>query len=153
MHHCVKTGDPSASKYSACHRNTPTAEREAHASIYLKSTCDGWPHLVEIPTWEAPPTHGVWRCQHILPWSRCSVVYPVGCFMEIILYIKLITSEIIIASLSLHSYEYLRGGGVKRRSNWFSLMQMSHYQMRLTLVVRFEVLSERLFVPSSFQLI
>lgn len=29
-------------------------------------------------------------------------------------------------------------------------MQMSHYQMRLTLVVRFEVLSERLLVPSSF---
>lgn len=37
----------------------------------------------------------------------------------------------------------------KKRSNWFSLMQMSYYQMRLALV-RFEVLSERLFVPSSF---
>lgn len=103
VHHCVTTGDPSASKYSACPRNTPTAEWEVHTSIYLMSTCDGWPHLLEIPTWEAPPTHSVWRCQHILLWSGCSVVYPVGCFMEISLYIKLITSEIIIASRSLHS--------------------------------------------------
>lgn len=103
VHHCVTTGDPSASKYSACHWNTPTAEREVHTSIYLMSTCDGWPHLLEIPTWEAPPTHSMWRCQHILPWSGRSVVYPAGCFMEIILYIKLITSGIIIASLTLTS--------------------------------------------------
>lgn len=49
------------------------------------------------------------------------------------------------------AHEYLRREGVcsKKRSNWFSLMQMSYYQMRLTLV-RFQVLSEGLFVPSSF---
>lgn len=109
VHHCVTTGDPSASKYSACHWNTPTAEREVHTSIYLMSTCDGWPHLLEIPTWEAPPTHSMWRCQHILPWSGRSVVYPAGCFMEIILYIKLITSGIIIASLTLTSRIFTGG--------------------------------------------
>lgn len=63
VHHCNTTGNPSASEYSACHQSTPTAEREPHASIYLMPSCDGWPHLLEIQTWESPSKH-MWCCQH-----------------------------------------------------------------------------------------
>lgn len=111
VHHCVMTGDPSTSKYSACHWNTPTAKREAHTSIYLMSTCDGWPRLLEIPTWEAPPTHSMWLCQHIPPWSGHSAVYPIGCFMEIIIYIKSHQESSLLLWLSA-AYGYLRRGGV-----------------------------------------
>lgn len=113
VHHCVTTGNPSASKYSTCHWNTPTAEREGRTSIYLMSTYDGWPHLLEIPTWKASPTHSVWHCQHILLWSGRSTVYPIGCFREIFLYIRLITSGIRVAPLTLHSiWIFTKGGGV-----------------------------------------
>lgn len=69
VHHCNTTGNPSASEYSACHQSTPTAEWEPHASIYLMPSCDGWPHLLEIQTWESPSNHNVWCCQHFPLWS------------------------------------------------------------------------------------
>lgn len=114
VHHCIMTGNPSASKYSACHQSTPTAEWEPQASIYLMPTCDGWPHLLEIQTWESPSNRSMWRCQHfplLKPVTGCSVVYRIGCFIEIILYIKLITSGILIASVTFQTVWICMGGG------------------------------------------
>lgn len=69
VHHCNMTGNPSASEYSACHQSTLTVEWEPHASIYLMPSCDGWPHLLEIQTWESPSNHNMWCCQHFPLWS------------------------------------------------------------------------------------
>lgn len=37
-----------------------------------------------------------------------------------------------------------------KKIDYFIFIKMAHYQMRLMLVVRLEVLSETLFAPSSF---
>lgn len=106
-----------------------------------------WPHLLEIPPWEAPPTHSPLRCQHV---PECGL-----------------PDWLFYGNNPIHHTYHIRnrncffgspqcmnifgvGGAFVRRSNWFFPMHMSHYQMRLTLVGRFEVLSEGLFVPSSF---
>lgn len=151
VHHCVTTGDPSACKYSACPRNTPTAEWEAHTSIYLMRRLtslvrnshlrgSSHPQCVALSAYSA-----VKRMQCGLPrWlfygnKPIHQTYHIrnhNCFSES------------PQRMNIHSvWIFTVGGGrFERRSNWFSLMQMSHYQMRLTL----EVLSERLFVPSFF---
>lgn len=106
-----------------CHQSTPTAEWEPQASIYLMPTCDGWPHLLEIQTWESPSNRSMWRCQHfplLKPVTGCSVVYHIGCFIEIILYIKLITSGIIIASVTFQTVWICMGGHLREGQIDFS---------------------------------
>lgn len=159
MHHCTTTGNPSASKYSACHWSTPTAEREPHTPINLMPTCDGWPRLLETQTWESPPNLNMSCCQRFLQrslffffycyWMQCGSPYMTFCGNNPIHHTYHIRNHNCFSDFAQRMNIY-RGVAFERRSNWFFQMQMSHYQMRLTLVVRFEVLSERLFVPSSF---
>lgn len=114
------------------------------------STCNGWPHNSHLRG-SSHPQRVALSAYSAVKRTQCGLPYwlfygnnPIhqtyhirnhNCFSDV--------------PQCMNIYE---GGGdaFERRSNWFSLMQMSHYQMRLTLVVRFELLSKRLFVPSSF---